>query len=54
MKKIVIRINPNNLHHRNLMHFEVQRNTRMQIYNNKKSFNRAAFKRETRRIINEI
>ena len=53
MKKITIKIKPSDLHLRNEMHFEVQRDTRMHIFNSKKAFNREAFKRETRRIINE-
>ena len=54
MKKIVIRIKPSDLHLRNEMHFEVQRNTRMHIFNSKKAFNRNSMKKETRRIINEM
>ena len=53
MKKISIRIKQSDLNLRNIMHFEVQRDTRMHIFNNKKAFNRCAFKRDTRQIINE-
>ena len=53
MKKITIRIKASDLHLRNEMHFDVQRETRMHIFNNKRAFNRDAFKRETRQIISE-
>lgn len=40
MKKIVIKIKPEDLNLRNEMHFEVQKATRMQIFRNRKHYTR--------------
>ena len=40
MKKEKITIQPNYKKIRNHMHFEIQRNTRMQVHENKKIYNR--------------
>ena len=51
MEKMIIRIKPEDIKVRNLMHFEVQLNNRMQIRNSKKLYNRSTMKRETRKAI---
>lgn len=49
MKKIIIHIKPEDMHTRNLMHFHVQLNNRMQITKNKKAYDRNKSKKIVRR-----
>lgn len=49
MEKIRINIKPSDLHLRNEMHFGVQKNTRMQIYKNRKAYDRKVDKRNWRK-----
>lgn len=49
METIRINIKPSDLTLRNEMHFNVQRNTRAQVYKNKKKYDRNVDKRNYRR-----
>lgn len=49
MKKIIIHIKPEDVHTRNLMHFQVQLNNRMQITKNKKAYDRKKNKKTIRK-----
>ncbi len=49
MEKFTISIKPSDLHLRNEMHFNVQRNNRMHIYKNRKAYDRKADKRSWRK-----
>lgn len=50
MEKITIKINKADVPRRNELHFDVQRNTRRVVFENKKKYNRKKFNKNLKNI----